>query len=129
MPAAVEQGTFVWNHLVTPDQKASGTFFSKLLGWTLKELDAGPLGVYSLFQKHGRDVAGMMNPTVDYTRKLGARWYAYIAVDDVDECARRVPQLGGEVIVPPHDVPGVGRACLVADPMGAAITLVSGWSG
>lgn len=127
--SAAERGTFVWNHLVTPDQKTSGVFFSKLLGWTIKEVDAGPLGVYTLFQNHGQDVAGMMNPTVDHTRKQGARWYAYVAVDDVDECARRVPQLGGQVLVPPHDIPGVGRASLIIDPNGAEVTLVAGWRG
>ncbi len=120
-------GTFVWNHLVTPDQNASGAFFSRLLGWTRNEIDAGPLGVYTVFQNQGQDVAGMMNPTIDYTRQRGARWYAYIAVDDVDACARRTADLGGQVIEPPHDVPGVGRVCLIADPMGAEVTLASGW--
>ncbi len=122
-----KHGTFVWNHLVTPDQETSGVFFSKLLGWTLKKIDAGPMGVYTLFQNQGRDVAGMMDPTIDYTRKLGARWYAYIAVNDVDDCARRTEELGGKVIEPPHDVPGVGRVCLIADPVGAEITLTTGW--
>lgn len=124
-----QHGTFVWNHLVTADQETSGAFFSTLLGWTLKKIDVGPMGVYTLFQNQGRDVAGMMNPTLDYTREHGARWYAYVAVDDVDECARRTPELGGRVIEPPHDVPGVGRVCLVADPMGAEITLATGWGG
>ncbi|HET8579624.1 MAG TPA: VOC family protein [Nitrospiraceae bacterium] len=87
----------------------------------------GPLGVYTVFQNQGRAVAGMTNPTIDYTHRRGARWYAYVAVDDVDECARRVAELDGRVIEPPHNVPGVGRVCLIADPMGAEVTLASGW--
>jgi hypothetical protein len=57
------QSPFIWHELVTPDQEKSGTFFSQLFGWTRKEVDAGTFGIYTLFQKGGQDVAGMMNPT------------------------------------------------------------------
>jgi predicted enzyme related to lactoylglutathione lyase len=117
-------GTFIWNELDTPDQEASGAFFSALLGWTCRALDAGPFGTYTIFQQNGQDVAGMMNPT----NALGAReprWQAYIAVDDVDACAVRVPALGGRVVVPPHDVPEFGRVCQISDPTGALVCLVT----
>ena len=85
-----EQRTFIWNELITPDQRASGNFYSQLFGWERKEVDAGPLfGLYTIFQRNGRDIAGMMNPTIDYTRNMGARWNAYIAVDDIDASAAR----------------------------------------
>jgi predicted enzyme related to lactoylglutathione lyase len=114
---------FIWHELVTPDQPASGTFLSRLLGWTSREVDAGPFGMYTLFQKDGQDVAGMMNPTPD-SPGSGAYWHPYIAVDDVDECARLVPSLGGSILVAPHDVPDFGRVCAVADPVGAVAHLV-----
>jgi predicted enzyme related to lactoylglutathione lyase len=113
-----DQYPFIWHELVTPDQKISGTFFSQLLGWTCKETDAGPYGTYTLFQKDGQDVAGMMNPTPDTPTK-GAFWHSYIAVKDVDACAKLAPALGGSVVVPPQDVLDVGRICIVADPTGA----------
>jgi len=113
-----DQNPFIWHELVTPDQKKSGAFFSQLFGWTRKETDAGPYGTYTLFQKDGQDVAGMMNPTPDTPTK-GAFWHSYIAVKDVDACARLAPALGGSVVVPPQDVPDVGRICIVADPTGA----------
>jgi len=109
--------------LVTPDQASSGAFFSRLFGWTRKEVDAGPFGMYTLFQKNGQDVAGMMNPTPD-TPEKGAFWHAYIAVEDVEECAKQAGLLGGSVVVPPHDVLDVGRVCIVADPSGAIAHLL-----
>lgn len=118
-----EQSPFIWHELVTHDQKSSGTFFSQLFGWTRKEVDAGPFGIYTLFQRNGRDVAGMMNPTPDTPGK-GSYWHSYIAVEDVEECARQAPLLGGSVVVPPHDVPDVGRVCVVADPTGAVAYLM-----
>jgi predicted enzyme related to lactoylglutathione lyase len=120
----IEIGTFVWNELDTPDPRASGSFFSALLGWTRREIDAGRFGTYTLFQQEGKDVAGMMKPTIASPRTMPA-WQAYIAVADVDACARRVPLLGGKVVVPPHDVPEFGRVCQVADPSGALVCLVT----
>lgn len=122
-------GTFIWNELVTTDQKRCGEFFGELLGWTVEEVDMGPLGTYTLFQQDGKEVAGMMNPTTDYSRSQPPRWMAYVAVDDIDACAKRVVELGGEVIAPPEDVPGVGRVCMIADPSGAAVCLMTPTEG
>lgn len=118
------QEIFIWNELDTTDQKKSGVFFSKLLGWTLKEIDAGEFGIYTIFQKDGQDVAGMMNPTPESPNKQ-SHWQTYIAVDNVDECAKHTTELGGKVLVPPHEVPDFGRVCLIADPTGAIIPLVT----
>ena len=118
-----DQDTFIWHELVTADQSTSGAFFSQLFGWTRKAVDAGPFGTYTLFRKNDQDLAGMMNPTPDTPGK-GSHWHFYIAVEDVDDCARRSVILGGSVLVAPHDVPGVGRVCAVADPTGAATHLL-----
>ena len=118
------QDIFIWNELDTTNQKESGTFFSKLLGWTLKEIDAGEFGIYTIFQKDGQDIAGMMNPTPESQAKQ-SQWQTYIAVNDVDVCAEKTVKLGGKVLVPPHDVPKFGRVCLIADPTGAMVPLAT----
>lgn len=118
-----DNNPFIWHELVTPDQKKSGTFFSQLFGWTCKEVDAGEFGTYTLFQKEGQDVAGMMNPTPE-TPSNESFWHSYIAVDNADECAKQALSLGGSVVVPPHEVPDVGRICIVADPTGAIAHLM-----
>ena len=118
-----DDNTFIWQELVTADQEASGAFFSKLLGWSMKQVDAGEFGTYTLFQKGGKDIAGMMNPTAD-TPGEGSYWHSYIAVDDIDGCAEQTVSLGGKVLVQPHDVPDVGRVCVVSDPTGAIVHLM-----
>lgn len=117
------ENPFVWHELVTSDQKSSGDFFCGLFGWERREVAAGPFGTYSLFQVEGQDVAGMMNPTPD-SPGAGSYWHAYFAVDDVDACAAKAVRLGGKVLVPPHDVPDVGRICAVSDPTGAVAHLM-----
>ncbi len=114
---------FIWHELDTSDPKKSGHFFNKLFGWTLKEVDAGEFGTYTIFQKDGEDLAGIMNPTSESPTKK-SQWQTYIAVDDVDACAQLTIELGGKVLVPPHDVPAFGRVCLIAEPTGATIPLV-----
>ena len=114
---------FIWHELVTSDQKKSGKFFCELLDWKSSEVDAGDFGVYTLFKKGNTDVAGMMNPTQDTPGK-GSYWHSYIAVEDVDLCVDKTPKLGGKVIVQPHDVPDVGRICIVEDPTGAIAHLM-----
>ena len=118
-----EQSPFIWHELVSTDPKQSGAFFGQLLGWETKDVDAGEFGVYTLFQKEGQDIAGMMSPTPE-TPGEGSYWHSYIAVEDVDDCAKRASQLGGQVMVSPHDVPDVGRICVVADPTGAIAYLM-----
>ena len=49
----------------------------------------------------------------------------YFAVDDVDASAKRVGELGGSIVHGPQDVPNVGRFCIIKDPTGAVITLIT----
>ena len=114
---------FIWHELVTSDQIKSGTFFTELFGWTKTEVDAGKYGTYTLFQKDSQDVAGMMNHTPE-TPSKESFWHSYINVNDINLCAERASTLGGKVIVPPHDVPDVGRICIVEDPTGAIAHLM-----
>ena len=118
----VESNTFVWNELLTDETRRAGAFYCELLGWERKDVDAGPLGTYTLFRHRDRDVAGMMKPAAaDYDGAPPPKWIAYIAVDDCDAVAARAAELGGEVIEPPQSVPGVGRICLFEDVVGAHV--------
>ncbi|MCR5879018.1 VOC family protein [Phenylobacterium sp. J367] len=52
-------------------------------------------------------------------------WTSYVAVDDVDAAAAKATTLGGEVQVPPTDIPGIGRFAVIADPTGAVIAIMT----
>ena len=116
------QNLFIWQELVTPDQKTSGAFYSKLFGWTTKEVDAGEYGSYTIFKKDGQSIAGMMNSSSDTVGK-GSYWHPYIAVEDIEECVIQSTLLGGKVIMPPHHVPDEGWVCVISDPNGAVVHL------
>ena len=54
-----------------------------------------------------------------------SHWLVYFGSDSVDDDAGRIAELGGQVIVPPMEVPG-GRILVAMDPQGAAFALFSG---
>jgi predicted enzyme related to lactoylglutathione lyase len=53
------------------------------------------------------------------------RWGVYITVDDVDATAAKAQQLGAATIVPPTDIPNVGRFYTFQDPQGAVISAIT----
>jgi len=122
MPAA---GSFVWNEMMTPDVAAARTFFAGVLGWEYEERDMGEHGRYTMIRNKGSEIGGMMQMDGPMWQGIPPHWMAYIAVDDVDACARKVEAMGGKVCVPPTDIPGVGRFTVINDPTGATISLIT----
>ena len=47
-----------------------------------------------------------------------------VVVADCDATAKSVADLGGQVIVPPQDIPKVGRFSVFMDPAGAALAVI-----
>jgi predicted enzyme related to lactoylglutathione lyase len=117
-------GTICWNELVTRDTHAAAKFYTELVGW--KAIDSGMPGMtYTVFKAHDKDLGGMMAMPAEIPAEVPSHWMTYIAVDDVDASAKRVTELGGNIIHGPQDVPSVGRFCIIQDPTGAVITLIT----
>lgn len=55
--------------------------------------------------------------------EVPAHWLVYFVAEDVDALAARVLELGGSVMLEPHDYPG-GKFAVVADPVGASFGLM-----
>ena len=120
MPA---HGAFCWNDLASTDVEAAKKFYTELFGWKLKDSqDAGM--VYSEIMVGGREMGGIYQMTAEQGGGP-SHWMAYVAVDDVDASARRVEELGGKVCVPPTDIPNTGRFCVINDPTGATLSLIT----
>ena len=57
--------------------------------------------------------------------KMPPMWGAYVTVDDVDASAEQAEALGGKLVMGPQDIPDVGRFCVICDPQGAALSLIT----
>ena len=116
-------GAVCWNELTTTNVEAAKSFYAELLGWTLKESQIGPV-TYTEFYVAGKPSGGMFQMGTEFGN-MPSHWMAYIAVEDVDASAKRVEELGGKVCVPPTDIPNTGRFCVIDDPTGATISLIT----
>jgi predicted enzyme related to lactoylglutathione lyase len=108
-------GRFVWRELVVASPAAS--FYASLFGWSTKSVPMGDM-TYTLF-RHAtldEDVGGSVAPQM---KDVPPFWLDYITVDDLDRAAATIARLGGKVLSPTIDAPGVGRFFIAADPAGA----------
>lgn len=114
-----DTGRFVWFEMLTDDEEAIKRFYLELLPWKVEAMPM-PEGAYSMIKAGETPVAGfapLPRPGVS------PHWVAYLSVDDVDAAARAVVAAGGDTLMDPIDIPGVGRAQPVKDDQGAAFFL------
>ncbi|MDH3890092.1 MAG: VOC family protein [candidate division Zixibacteria bacterium] len=117
-------GMFCWNELMTRDTEGASKFYSELLGWS--PTDSGMPGMkYTLMKVGDKDAGGMMTMPPEVPEQVPAHWMSYVTVDDVDAAAAKAPELGGQVMHGPADIPGVGRFCVVQDPGGATFGMIT----
>ena len=115
-------GTFCWDELLSTDQAGSVAFHTKLFGYETKAMDMGPMGTYQVLTKGEKQRGGIMQAPPG----VPTHWLAYVVVDDVDASAARVARLGGKVVAPAADIPGIGRFSVIQDPTGATVALFKG---
>jgi predicted enzyme related to lactoylglutathione lyase len=121
------EGTPIWYELLTNDSKASTAFYESVIGWKVPPAAPGTPHGYQMIDTAGAHVGGMMQLTDDM-KKNGAKptWLFYVGVDDVGATAKKVEPAGGKLLMQPFDIPGAGRAAMVADPQGIPFYVMRG---
>ena len=136
-----EPGAWVFSTLSTGDAAGTEAFYGAVFGWTL---GLGGADGSAMFMKPGyadaqeRQEPGFLErlertgapegfgdvvaTTMPLTDGESPRWHVTFAVADADASAKRVGELGGEVLVEPFDAPWV-RVAVVRDPEGAVFTV------
>ena len=116
---------FSLQELITTDLTAAKKFYGKLLGWTFKETKTIYGNSYLVIHNRNTIVGGMMLKEGNVADDVAPCWDPYITVDDVEAAAREVEKLGGKVILPPTHIPDVGRFCVIKDPQGISLNLIT----
>ena len=111
-----EPGSIIWNELLTTGKEDALAFYESVVGLERGET-MGPMD-YTLVRAGGTEVAGFMQMTPEMG-EFPPHWSVYFAVADVDATVAQAQSLGGTVIVPAQDIPGVGRFAGLLDPQGA----------
>lgn len=118
-----QHGAFSWCELMTTDVDAAKAFYSKLFGWDTEDMPM-PGMTYTVVKAAGMGIGGIMTIPKE-AQGMPPMWGAYVTVTDVDATARNAEQLGAKLLVPPQDIPNVGRFCVIQDPQGAVISAIT----
>ncbi len=121
-------GRFVWRDLMTTDPDRAEAFYAGLFGWTVQVMPVEGSDPYRML--HGTVGAFGGITALDPAHGTPSHWISYVTVDDVDAATERAVTHGGQVAVPPQDIPGVGRFAVLLDPQGAAFSpfIATAWS-
>jgi uncharacterized protein len=117
-----EPNSLCWNELITTDVVAATKFYVGLFGW---KTEAMPMGDFTYTIAKNRDlaIAGLMQQP-ESMAGMPSLWGTYFAVADCDATVKRAEQLGATVMMPPTDIPEVGRFATLSDPQGAVFSLI-----
>ena len=117
-------GAFSWNELTTTDPQAAAKFYSQLFGWTIQDMGAA-MDHYLMASVGETGVCGLMGLPQGAPADMPPHWGSYVTVDNVEAVLARCSELGGSTLVPPLDVPGVGRMAVLRDPQGAVLSVMA----
>ena len=120
-----EPGGWSMSFLNSRDTEAATSFYGELFNWSAEPFEFGELTAF-LFRLSGfvggepqqpvpRDVVATMMPA---DAGAEAHWGVDFWIGDTDAAAANAEELGGGVIVAPHDNPAF-RTAVLADPNGA----------
>ena len=118
-----QHGAFSWVELLTTDLNAAKEFYAKLFNWQLQDMPTEH-GTYTVINIGQEGVGGMMTLPPE-SEGAPPGWGVYVTVDNVDQTVRQAEELGANVIVPPKDIPEVGRFAVFQDPQGAVISVIA----
>lgn len=114
-----EHGGMAWCEVATRDVATACNFYAQLLGFTPQKVEGMD---YFMLQRNGESYCGVMQMDEQW-EGIPPHWMAYFAVDDADAALERVVAGGGKVLVPAFDM-AYGRMAVIADPAGAAVSIV-----
>ena len=109
---------FCWHGCVSTDVERAKAFYTEVVGWNIVTTPMGD-DEATMFAAAGVPRAHLMAPPME---GVPSHWTNYLRVEDVDASTAAAVEHGGQVMVPPTDIP-VGRFSVVTSPSGAAVSL------
>jgi len=113
--------TIVHFEIPADDVEKLRKFYSKLFGWKI-EKTPGPIEYWMIetvpVDEKGMPIRPGVNGGMMKRQQPEHKPVNYIAVESVDEYTKKIKALGGKVLVPKTEVPGIGWWALALDPEG-----------
>ncbi len=103
------------------DPAAASRFYSELCGW---KIEVDPNFNYYQFVGEGGPGGGFVK-VGDQDFKAGDV-VPYVGADDIDAVLSKAEALGGRILMPKTEIPGIGWFAFFADPTGNRIGVYTG---
>lgn len=116
-------GEVSWHELMTTDPAGAAAFYAGITGLSSSVQNMGT-GPYTLLQEGENDYRAGIMATPDPTMPPGWIFYVEIIQDTMEDTLAEVARLGGEVVMAPMEVPGVGVIGVATDPTGGVVGLM-----
>ena len=118
-------GAIEWCDLTVEDAETVKDFNCGVVGWHSGAASMGDYDDFSVnLTSSGETIAGICHARGSNS-KLPAQWLMYVRVQDAAQSAARCTELGGTVLDGPRAM-GKSEFCVIEDPAGAVLALVSG---
>jgi uncharacterized protein len=117
-------GKFVWFEHVSNDVARARDFYGALCGWTIQSMPMGEQP-YDMIMNGSDAIGGFRSGEPG----MLSHWGSYLSVSDVDGSFSAAKAAGAKGLMAPIDFGTVGRAAVIADPTGAAVSLWKGAQG
>ena len=121
-------GKMILAELTTPDIARAKQFYGGLFGWTFQDTQLGSFDFVEA-SAAGHVVAALFGRLLPADHSHGPAWLTFLSTKDVDAASQLATQHGAKVLRPPHDLPGLGREAVYADPQGAVFAAFASASG
>jgi predicted enzyme related to lactoylglutathione lyase len=115
-------GTWNWFHLFVKNPQAAADFYRQVFNYDVTPDARMGKKTELLFSSGAFNRGGVSVLRDDKDARPG--WLGVIRVTNLDETLARVPGLGGEVVIAPHDAAFGSRFALIADPTGGTVGMV-----
>jgi len=113
--------TIVHFEIPADDVEKLRKFYSELFGWKIEKMP-GPVEYWTIetvpVDEKGMPIRPGVNGGMMKKQQPEHKPVNYIAVESVDEYSKKIEELGGKVVTPKQEVPGIGWWALALDPEG-----------
>ena len=116
--------TYSWNELMTRDVDTAKSFYGDVFGWQY-DTQQMPNGQYNVISggEHG-GLGGIIAMPGEVPEMVPNHWGVYFTVADLDESVSAVTKNGGQVVMPPMELGGIGHMATVHDNSNASFNLL-----
>lgn len=110
-------GAFCWETLTASDKKAAVAFYQKIVGWKVSDFFGN-----TVFGTSDTPEGGVAD-VQEVPAGAPCAWMSHVVVKNLAQSRDRVEKLGGRILEKEIVVPTVGKMALIADSVGAVISL------